>query len=287
MAGSPGRRPTSSRPSSPARSDVTNEPQDALAEVRRRRLLYGRRKGPKLSAHQTQLLETLLPKLRLNLQSGLDPEDYFSGRAISEVWLEIGFGAGEHLLWQAEHHPEVGLIGAEPYVSGIAKLLSRLSPSSPGGNGHGEGVSTQSGFIKHASTPPHRDALPLRSRGENIRIHDNDARDILEVLPDASLGRVFPDPWPKSRHHKRRFIQTNMLDTLARVMKPGAELRFASDDADYAAWTLERVIAHPLFEWNATRAQGWKTRPPDWPETRYEAKALHGPPAYFTFRISA
>jgi len=259
MAASPGRRPTSSRPSSPARSDVTDAPQDAPAETRRRRLLYGRRKGPKLSAHQERLLETLLPKLRLNLQASVDPKNYFSGRAISDVWLEIGFGAGEHLLWQAEHHPDVGIIGAEPYISGIAKLLSKLAQSSDGHN-------------------------------KNICIHDNDARDILEALPDASLGRVFilfPDPWPKSRHHKRRFIQTSMLDVLARVMKPGAELRFASDDADYAAWTLERVIAHPVFAWTATRAQDWKTRPPDWPETRYEAKALHGPPAYFAFRRRA
>jgi tRNA (guanine-N7-)-methyltransferase len=235
---------------------VTDEPQDAPVETRRRRLLYGRRKGPKLSAHQEQLLETLLPKLRLNLQSGLDPRNYFPGRAISGVWLEIGFGAGEHLLWQVEHHPDVGLIGAEPYISGIAKLLSKLS-------------------------------LSLTAQEGNIRIHDNDARDILEALPDASLGRVFilfPDPWPKSRHHKRRFIQMSTLDVLARVMKPGAELRFASDDADYAAWTLERIVARPTFEWTAMRAQDWTTRPSDWPKTRYEEKALHGSPAYFAFR---
>ena len=270
MAVSPGRRPTSSPPSSPARSDVTDGTQDdAPAETRRRRLLYGRRKGPKLSAHQEQLLETLLPKLRLNLQPGADPKTYFSlspppcgdprsgsgGGNVSDVWLEIGFGAGEHLLWQAEHHPDVGLIGAEPYISGIAKLLSELDQSPDG-------------------------------RGNNIRIYDNDARDILEALPDASLGRVFilfPDPWPKSRHHKRRFIQTNMLDVLARAMKPGGELRFASDDAGYAAWTLERIIAHPDFEWTATRAQDWKTRSADWPETRYETKALHGEPVFLQF----
>ncbi len=235
---------------------MKNEPQDAPAEARRRRLLYGRRKGPKLSAHQTQLLETLLPKLRLALQPGADPRNYFSSGTISDVWLEVGFGAGEHLLWQAEHHPTVGIIGAEPYISGIAKLLSKLLLS------------------------------PAGRRESNIRIYDNDAREILEALPDACLGRafiLFPDPWPKSRHHKRRFIQMNTLDVLARVMKPDAELRFASDDADYAAWTLECITAHPAFEWTATRTQDWKTRPPDWPETRYETKALHGPPAYFSF----
>jgi tRNA (guanine-N7-)-methyltransferase len=117
----------------------------------------------------------------------------------------------------------------------------------------------------------------------NIRIHQGDARDIIETLPDASLGRVFilfPDPWPKTRHHKRRFVQMAMLDELARVMKPGAELRFASDDADYVAWTLERVLAHRAFEWTATRINDWKIRTADWPPTRYEEKALHGEPVF-------
>jgi tRNA (guanine-N7-)-methyltransferase len=148
------------------------------------------------------------------------------------------------------------------------------------------GGSTLFGSCKQTSAPPHPSPLPHRGRGENIRIYDDDARDILDALPDACLGRVFilfPDPWPKSRHHKRRFIQTNTLDVLARVMKPSAKLRFASDDADYAAWTLERVIAHPDFEWTATRAQDWKSRPADWPETRYETKALHGEPVFLQF----
>jgi tRNA (guanine-N7-)-methyltransferase len=204
--------------------------------------------GPKLSAHQQALVETLLPQLRVPLENGRDPRDYFAG--VKDVWLEVGFGAGEHLFWQAQHHPDVGLIGAEPYVSGMAKLLSKIADE------------------------------------QNIRLHDGDARDILDVLPDACLARafiLFPDPWPKTRHHKRRFVQTEMLDVLARKMRPGAELRFASDDADYAAWALERAIAHPAFEWAATRASDWKSRPADWPQTRYEAKALHGPPAYFTF----
>ncbi len=120
----------------------------------------------------------------------------------------------------------------------------------------------------------------------NIRIHEGDARDIIEALPDASIGRLFilfPDPWPKTRHHKRRFVQTPMLDALARILKSGAELRFASDDAGYADWTLERLMAHPGFAWTAHSAQDWKTRPPGWPQTRYEAKALHGPPAYLSF----
>jgi tRNA (guanine-N7-)-methyltransferase len=113
-----------------------------------------------------------------------------------------------------------------------------------------------------------------------------DAREIVEALPDASLGRIFilfPDPWPKTRHHKRRFIQSEMLDALARVMKQGAELRFASDDAPLFEYTLERLMAHPAFEWTATRAQDWKSRPADWPATRYEAKQLHGVPAFLRF----
>jgi tRNA (guanine-N7-)-methyltransferase len=212
------------------------------------RRVFGRRKGPALSAHQTGLFETLLPTLRLDLRSGYDPRTYFAAD-VTEVWLEIGFGGGEHLLWQAQAHPSIGLIGAEPYVSGVAKLLSKLAlPGSAAASGSG-----------------------------NIRIHPDDAGEIVDALPDASLGRVFilfPDPWPKTRHHKRRFIQMAMLDRLARVMKPGAELRFATDDPGYLVWTLERLSGHPAFAWMARGASEWRTRPSDWPETRYEAKAI-------------
>jgi len=203
---------------------------------------FGRRKGPALSAHQAGLLETLLPQVRIEPQSGRDPRGYFSA-AVSDVWLEVGFGGGEHLLWQAEANPRVGIIGAEPYVSGVAKLLSKLAPASV----------------------PH------------LRLYTEDASDIIEALPDASLGRVFvlfPDPWPKTRHHKRRFIQMATLDHLARVMKPGAELRYATDDNGYLVWTLERLSAHPAFAWLANTAADWRARPDDWPQTRYEAKAI-------------
>ena len=220
---------------------------------RTRRLLYGRRKGPKLSAHQQHLLDHLLPTFELQLRAGVDPLSYFC-ESLEDVWLEVGFGGGEHLVWQAQQHPNVGLIGAEPYVNGVVKLLSQLE-----------------------SGPP-----------PNIRIYTGDGRDILDALPDASLGRafiLFPDPWPKTRHHRRRFIQMNTLDQLARVMKPGAELRFASDDPGYVEWTLERLMAHPAFAWTATRSSDWHTRPADWPPTRYEAKQLHGKPAFLTFRL--
>jgi tRNA (guanine-N7-)-methyltransferase len=210
--------------------------------------LYGRRKGPKLSAHKEELHQTLLPRLALKLVSGADPRSYFSP-PVDDVWLEVGFGAGEHLLALAQAYPNTGLIGAEPYEAGVAKLLSKL-----------------------AQAPP-----------SNLLIHEGDARDILAALPAASLGKVFilfPDPWPKTRHHKRRFVQMEMLQELARVLKSGGELRLASDDAGYIDWTLERVLNHPAFRWTAQSPSDWRRRPPDWPETRYEAKALHGPPAY-------
>ncbi|HEY8948292.1 MAG TPA: tRNA (guanosine(46)-N7)-methyltransferase TrmB [Rhizomicrobium sp.] len=218
---------------------------------RYRRKLYGRRKGPPLSVRQEHLLQTLLPKLTPHLREGADPRSYFDD--VDDVWLEIGFGAGEHLHWQAIHNPRVGLIGAEPFVNGVAKLLSKTEDE------------------------------PVA----NIRIYMDDARNVIAALPDASLGRVFvlfPDPWPKVRHHKRRFIQTEMLDQLARVMKPGAELRFGSDDAPLVEYTLEILMAHPAFEWTATRARDWQQRTADWPQTRYEAKQLHGVPAFMRFR---
>jgi tRNA (guanine-N7-)-methyltransferase len=219
--------------------------------LRRRRLLYGRRKGPKLSARQLHLRATLLPRLTLHPKEGRDPKTYFA-IAVSDVWLEVGYGAGEHLLWQAAANPTVGFIAAEPYISGTAKLLSRLDEKE----------------------------LP------NLRLYEDDARDIIAALPDACIGRffiLFPDPWPKTRHHKRRFIQSDMLDEIARILKPGAELRFATDDPGYLGYALERLAAHRAFRWKAEAPSDWKTRPPDWPQTRYEAKELHGAPAFLRF----
>jgi len=204
-----------------------------------------------LSARQAGLFESLLPQLRVKPEKSRDPRDYFD-REVGDVWLEIGFGGGEHLIWQAEAHPDIGIIGAEPYVAGMAKLLSRIA---------------ERGFT-------------------NIRLYPEDAHDVIETLPNASVGRVFilfPDPWPKTRHHKRRFLQMEMLDALARILKPGGELRFASDDAGYLGFALERLMAHPAFQWTAAGPSDWKTRPADWPETRYEAKQLHGPPVFLRF----
>ncbi|MFQ6017510.1 MAG: tRNA (guanosine(46)-N7)-methyltransferase TrmB [Kiloniellaceae bacterium] len=221
-----------------------------------RRAFHGRRTGRRLRPGLRSLLAELLPRLRVEPPAPgerLDPARLF-GRAHrglgseicwpKEVWLEIGFGSGEHLAWQAERHPDVGFIGAEYFVNGIAGLLRRVS-----------------------------------ERGiENLRIYQGDGRDLLDALPEGSLDRVFilfPDPWPKTRHHKRRIIRRETLDRLAAVMKDGVELRLATDDMGYLRWMLERLVRHPGFEWLARGPRDWRERPADWPPTRYECKALH------------
>ena len=157
--------------------------------------------------------------------------------------LEVGFGGGEHLAEQARRHPDTGFIGCEPFENGVAKLLTQVQASG------------------------------LR----NVRVVPDDARGILVRLPDASLSFVFvlfPDPWPKLRHHKRRFIQTRTLDQIHRLLKPGGELRIATDHTDYGQWALMHLMRDNRFEWAATRAADWRVRPDDWVATRYEQKAL-------------
>ncbi len=205
---------------------------------------YGRRHGHKLRRGRRGLMETVLPAVRFRpaAEGGpVDPLQAFPMPA-SDVWLEIGFGAGHHLEAQAAAHPDVAMIGCEPFVNGVARLLSAIDATGIG----------------------------------NIRIFDDDARLLLGALPDASIGRVFilfPDPWPKKRHHKRRFISTGNLDSLSRILKDGGELRFASDHMDYVRWTLDHVTRHPDFHWLARSPRDWRAPPPDWFETRYEAKA--------------
>lgn len=226
------------------------------AVERRRGQLYGRRKGPQLRARQAELLENLLPRLRVDLEwpNLAEPSRLFS-RPVDDVWLEIGFGGGEHLARLAKAHPEIGFIGCEAYINGIAKLLAAIEA---------EGLS-------------------------NIRIHDGDARELLARLGERAIGRVFllfPDPWPKRRHHKRRIVTLESLTELHRIMRPGGVFRFASDSGDYVAWTLAKVRAHGGFEWLAEKPQDWRTRPSDWPETRYEAKARGegSRPVFLSFR---
>jgi tRNA (guanine-N7-)-methyltransferase len=205
---------------------------------------YGRRKGHALSARKERLWQELLPGLRLPLEAPAPrPLTRLFPQRTCEVWLEIGFGSGEHLLWQAEHHSEIGVIGCEPFVNGVASLL--------GG---------------------------IEDRGlDSIRIHDGDARDVLAWLPDGSIARVFllfPDPWPKSRHSKRRLLTPDTAAKFARVLKPGGELCFASDSGDYAGQALAILLGSGAFAWDAERASDWRMRPADWPQTRYERKAL-------------
>jgi tRNA (guanine-N7-)-methyltransferase len=159
------------------------------------------------------------------------------------LWLEVGFGKGEHLIAQAAAHPDIGFIGCEPFRNGLAGCLAQIAAQNLG----------------------------------NIRLFPGDARDLLDVLPTASIGRMFllhPDPWPKARHGKRRFIAPDTLDQIARVLADGAALRLATDDAGYAAWALMHGLAHPAFAWPAEEARDWLARPADWPLTRYGKKAL-------------
>jgi tRNA (guanine-N7-)-methyltransferase len=221
----------------------------------RRFQLYGRRKSKPLRPRQQHLIDVLLPRLRLAGQphQKISPPMFFAP-GVREVWLEIGFGGGEHLAALAELHPNFGFIGAEPFINGVAKLLL---------------------------------AIDQRKLG-NIRIFDGDARVLLERLESAAIGRVFilyPDPWPKRRHEKRRLLNSQVLDELYRIMKPGAELRVASDSADYVAWSLRNLTIHGGFEWMADGPGDWRCPPHDWTETRYETKALAGGrrPVYLRF----
>jgi len=201
---------------------------------------FGRRQSKKLSPARERLMNGLLPRISMDVdkpaRDQFDPD-------IRQLWLEIGFGGGEHLAAQATTHPDVGVIGCEPFVDGIAKLLAQVETA---------GL-------------------------ENVRVHGDDARQIFPCFDDGDLDRVFvlfPDPWRKARHHKRRFIQTQTLDHFARMLKDGGELRVASDHMDYVRWTLAHVMRHPDFEWLAEGPSDWRTPPSDWIRTRYEEKAL-------------
>ena len=205
---------------------------------------YGRRGGHRLRKGRRDRLERLLPALRLAPPPPGGAVDLTAafGAPPDDAWLEVGFGAGEHLAAQAAAHPGTAMLGCEPYVTGVTSLLAIIE----------------------------REGLA------NIRIFNDDARLLLGALPEASIGRVFvlfPDPWPKVRHHKRRFIAPATLTALARVMKDGAELRFATDHMGYVRWTLDHAIRHPAFAWLAQGPSDWRRRPQDGFETRYERKA--------------
>jgi len=194
---------------------------------------FGRIKSRPIKPKQAALLDTLLPKI------AFDPAKPLAG----ETWLEIGFGGGEHLAEQATRHPDVRIIGAEPFLNGVASALRHIDERSLA----------------------------------NVRIHQGDAREVLAALPDASLARIFilfPDPWPKARHHKRRLVQSDTVAELARVLTPGGRLRFATDWADYANRALETFLREPCLRWTAERAEDWRVAPADHVTTRYEEKRL-------------
>ncbi len=216
--------------------------------------LHGRRKAKKLRTHHVALVGNLLPHLALDLTKPLDdPAGLFPHRP-STFWMEIGFGGGEHLARHALALPELGFIGCEPFVNGVAKAL----------------------------------ALIAESDLVNIRLYNGDAGDVIDALPPDTLSRVYllyPDPWPKRRQHKRRFLSDDMLARLARVMMPGAELCFASDIDHNIGWTLARILRSPDFLWPAQTAVDWQQPWAGWESTRYEAKTLAEGrrPTYFTF----
>jgi tRNA (guanine-N7-)-methyltransferase len=208
------------------------------------RRLYGRAAGKPLSKTQAARVETLLPGLAIpeGAAGALQPLPLFGGKA-REVWLEIGFGGGEHLAGQAAKHADVGFIGVEPFLEGVAKLLSGIE----------------------------------QEKLDNVLVRRGDARDVVDQLAGQSVDRVFilfPDPWPKTRHRKRRLIQPEFVAGLARVMKPGGRLRFATDWADYASRALADILRDGRFGWTAERADDWRKPPADHVTTRYQEKRL-------------
>lgn len=210
--------------------------------------LYGRSKGRPLSPHQQSLMDDLFPKIECGDDPMADLSDY------DEVWAEIGFGGSEHLIWQAQHNPNVALLGAEPFLNGVSKAVLSV----------------------------HDDEL------KNIRLHMGDGRDMLDRVPDKSLSCIFvlfPDPWPKSRHNKRRIINPEFLSLVHAKLRPEGRFRFASDIIHYVDWTLTRVKVHGGLRFSPVTVSDWRQRPDDWPETRYEQKAKReGRPChYFEF----
>ena len=218
--------------------------------------VFGRRAGRRLRVGQAVLVDDLLPRLELDPNGPIDPGLVLP--QAREIRLEVGFGGGEHLAHHAAVRADAGFIGCEPFRNGVAKFLERAA---------GQDL-------------------------DNVRLFIGDAGVLIDRLPDGCLDGVdvfYPDPWPKRRQRKRRFISVDILERLARVMRAGALLRFATDIDDYAGWTLARILCSPRFAWRATGADDW-TRPwAGWPSTRYEAKALREgrKPVYLTFQRTA
>lgn len=216
---------------------------------------FGRRHGKALRSAQQLKIEQLLPVFKIDLERPQSDLAVLFDRPVSQVFLEIGFGGGEHLLAEVQRFPHVGFIGVEPFVNGMAKLLSALQEDRPA----------------------------------NLRLYDDDATRLLDWLPVASVSRIdllYPDPWPKKKHWKRRFVNPVNLDRFARVLQTGGQFRFGSDIDHYVNWTLLECRRHAAFEWLADSAADWTSAYDGWQGTRYEAKALREGrrPAYLTFR---
>ncbi|AOF88598.1 tRNA (guanosine(46)-N7)-methyltransferase TrmB [Sinorhizobium sp. RAC02] len=229
---------------------------DAERRSRATEAFFGRRKGKPLRERQAQHLETLLPELKVDLSTPA-PADISALYDVkpARLRLEIGFGGGEHLIHRAVEQPETGFIGVEPFVNSMAKLVGSVEEKG----------------------------------AKNIRLYDDDATELLDWLPAASLDQIdllYPDPWPKKKHWKRRFVSKVNLDRFARVLKPGGLFCFASDIDTYVNWTLMHCGSHPAFVWTAENAADWLTPFSGWPGTRYEAKAKREgrSSAYLTFR---
>jgi tRNA (guanine-N7-)-methyltransferase len=221
----------------------------------RRGAFFGRRKGHKLKPRQVALFNALLPRLAIDL-SAPPPDDLRElFNQVDDVRLESGFGGGEHLMVEATRCPRTGFIGVEPFINGMAKALAAID----------------------------------QRKLANVRLHHGDATDVLAWLPKAGLARIdllYPDPWPKRRHWKRRFVQDESVAALARVLRPGGEFRFASDIPDYVAWTLARFLRSRDFFWTAEQADDWRRPWPEFTGTRYEAKAAREGrvPCYLIFQ---
>lgn len=220
-----------------------------LEEIKGSRI-YGRRQGKALSAARQARLNKWMPDLEIVLPPA-DPKQppapmaldrYFDG-PMGDYWLEIGFGKGEHLAIQAQSHAKIGMIGVEPFLNGVSGLVD----------------------------------LVAEQKLSNIRIFNDDARLLMDHLPDQSIGRafiLFPDPWPKARHHKRRIVSAGNIAVLARILKDDAELRIGTDHMEYCRWIMALMLQSTDFIWMSDHPEDWRSRPDDWPPTRYERKSL-------------
>ena len=217
---------------------------------------YGRRQGRKIRKAKSGLPDRFLPRIAI---SGTAPvtKNMF-GVPVDEIWLEIGFGNGEHLAGQALRHPHIGFIGAEVFKNGVANLLTLLTG------------------IKESGDMPEQITL-LPERVDNVRVWNEDVRLLFERIPDGSLSRVFllfPDPWPKKRHASRRFVNPDNLKEIARILKKGGIFRIATDHKVYKDWALRRMAETPDFRWTAKTGNDWRYPPADWVETKYQRKAV-------------